>query len=237
MSYEEKLELVSRGGGANGVTSINDFSNQLLKWLGTIDKSTSTLINIPEGGLIPLWDLLPTQYVAKKAGFKSKCINYIKSNVSDLSKYDFELNLSDPCISEKYFLRSEERTIIYSNYLKNDWNLLDLTFTEPYGINAIMEEGFTKMDVQLNLEMKEKDKGYQYIYLFSGADNKLASVEKYELGKDAKITNYVKRSFNFNDICLDDLSDNCIYITYSSYGVFDNDWCCKNVTVIITYKK
>lgn len=238
--------LKARGGDPTGVTSLDQLNSQLNNWLSSLNDSSSALIDIPENGLTPLWDLLPEQHLDQKEWFKEKCKQYIINNCEDFSEYGFDNELLD---NEEYTdnayhsIRSEEIKVDSDDEGDNSYDCIDLKFLTPIGYDLLKsEEGnYKTVTIEIQMDMKEENHGYQYIYLYKSniddPENYRMQSYQNELGHNQIIDNYTLQTIVFEDIDLNDIIDGKLYIKYGSSGIFQNDWFCKNIKVKVTYSK
>ncbi len=241
LSVETKGEMNSRGGAPTTTTSLENFSTELNKWLPSLTNDTSALIDIPSNGLIPLWELLPPQHADKKEIFKNKCKQYLNDNTNGFSEYGLELDLGDKyCDNNFYIIREDEIKVDYNDAWKNNCDIVDLNFLTEYGFDLLKSEGYDKMKIEIQMDMREENHGYQYIYLFNNISDDttyLVAEEKHDLGHNELVKNPRLETIIFDDISLSDFPSGCLYIKYGSSGIFQNDWFNKNLKVKITYSR
>lgn len=235
---EEDFVVEARGGDATGVTSINNLNSQLTSWVNTLSNATSSLINITEGGLVPLWDLLPDRYLNKKLLFKEMCQSYITANCGSQNSYDFQPNLGNTYTGDFTEIRTEEYLISKNNPFDNtdEVDCIDLNKLTHYGFEVVKSEDFTTLKVELKTNMREKNYGYQHIYLHNSVGTQLGYI-RYELGGTDKVTTNQLKTFEFNGISINDIPDGILYVRYGSDGFLENDWYTTGLTVKVTYTK
>lgn len=241
MQYYEKNQLKALGGSAIGVSSIEYIDTQLSNWLRSLDSNNSTLIDIPEGGVIPLWDLLPDHYLYKKQDFIKKCKQYLDNNKIDYSDYAYNVNLEDQYSDNRFYnIESDEKNILNDDEFENEFDYIDLDFVSSYGFDLFKNNGYNKVRLEIIMEIKELHDGYQRVFLYkdlaNDVNNKIACKE-IDLNDNKVYDEYCQWTFVFEDIDINLFVDGKICIRYGSRGFSKNDWLCKNLQIKITYIK
>lgn len=235
----EKSKIISRGGAANSITSLDNFSSQLAIWLNSINNSQSALIDIAESGLVPLWDMLPSYYINRKQWFKNKCLEYINNNYNTFNGFAFESMEANSITQDEYTVRTEEKDIKNDDFNENHFDVVDLNYVFAKGFKMLESENYTTMDITIKMDSREKYDGYQHVYLCSSINNgtEYVSVQRKDLGNNNIIIKSTPQTYDFPNIQMANFPDGILYIKYGSSGMFENDWSNKNVKLIITYNK
>ncbi len=153
--------------------------------------------------------------------------------------------------SHVYNVRSETATITDSG--RDNQKMDHVPLSANYNVVDLQRAGYTSLDVQVNLELREIDDGYQYVFLYSNTscttavtkfvdkylflgdkadDPSLLGGYKYEHGPGTKYTDWGTLNYNAT-VALSDLTKD-IYVRYGASGEKDDDWQNRNVTVTVT---
>lgn len=259
--YKESFRAIAKGGNAFSATSISSLNSSYENWTNTID-NIPTLIKTSSDGLIPLWNLLPSNY--SDTTYKNKLINWFNNytnsyNNTILNAKDFNVTIPSPYEDENRLIRSTVYTIDDSGrFNHNKHDVIDLTTFYSinntdnnkyiYAYKTLKDAGFTKMTVKVTLTMKEVDNGYQYICIYNSECNGFTDEEKdahkvcpdiqYSYGGSDKKTTYGVVTFTFDDIPIEKFAEeNMIVLRYGASGKNDDEWQNKDVYVQITYSK
>lgn len=97
--------------------------------------------------------------------------------------------------------------------------------------------GYRTLVVEIELEMKEVDKGYQHIFIYDdSSDTTWLTGCKYSLGGSTKVTAYTKVTF-YCELNLANINNNDFVIRYDASGKNDDDWKNQNVKVYVGVSK
>ncbi|GEM_PF-1384833 len=241
LSFVENYSVNSLGGNSFSLSNMDTFSSNYQNWINSLTISNASLIDIAPNGIIPLWELLPSHYANKKAEFKEMCQNYIKTNTSALHIPTFDPELGDSYTNEFCVIRSDEKRITDQGVFVNPYDEVDLNFLTTYGFQALKDLGYKTINIVLEMQMREENKGYQLValnaVLSSGEGEKWIFDREIELGGSNKQTEYVTQQFSKNNISLESLESGILRIRYSARGVGSDDWYCKDVKIKVTYYK
>ena len=233
--YDEKFSIHSIGGTIFSATNYDYFINNYSSWASSINEDNAALIGLESGGLIPLWDILPRQYQTKREQFKNMCETYISSKTSN-DGYHHIIDISKKGDSR---IRASEVIIEDSGRFNNPYDKIDLNEITPYGIDVLEDLGYSKIRLTINIDMKEKNKGYQYLWIYSQYNNNDANIlwgDALELGGTSLQDYYTTETFSIL-IDLDKINTTYdgtfIYLLFGASGSFGDDWYNKNV--VITY--
>lgn len=238
--YDEKFSIHSIGGTIFSTTNYDYFINNYSSWASSINEDNAALIGLESGGLIPLWDILPRQYQSKREQFKNMCETYISSKTSN-DGYHHIIDLSK---KDDSTIRTSEVLIEDSGRFKNPYDKIDLNEITPYGIDVLEDLGYNKIELTMNIDMKEKNKGYQYLWIYSEYNNNDVNIlwgKDLELGSTSLQDYYTTETFTIL-IDLDKINTTYdgtfIYLLFGASGAFGDDWYNKNVVITnIKYMK
>lgn len=235
----EDFNLVARGGGVFTGTSMTDFSNSFKTWANSV-VSSPVLIAPSSDGLVPLWELLPSSYSSRKEEFKNAFKEYAEDyNYGIYGKHSHKKMLSTN--TQRF---THNRTIEYritdDDIMLQPYDSYDLN-KQKYGYDILNSYGYQYVDISINLQMKEVNRGYQHFCLY--LDSELIQDKEFEYGGTALKTDYTYVTKTFTRIELTRLKDpninkfRTIYIRYGATGSQDDDWCNKNCTLTISITK
>lgn len=155
-----------------------------------------------------------------------------------------------------YQVRDYEVTITDSGRKNQQLDIVELSRGGEYTLLDLERAGFTYIDVEITLDIKEVDDGYQYVFLYRDSqlpDDQMDLMEfydkyvfgeatdedpsllhpfKYEHGAGEKDTSWDRVTFK-KSLRISDLK-NDLYIRYGASGKNDDTWRNKNVVVTIT---
>lgn len=236
----ENLSIISFGEELESYDDISNFNNEYQQWRNEINENKSyVMVDIPNDGLIPLWDLLPSYYSSKKTQFKVWLEDYMDDNEVNLSSFNFKDNLGDSYTSGiTHSIRPQEKEIVYEDELSNVYDKIDFFELEDYSPAIMKKLGYKTVKINITFDAKEKNHGYQSVHLYSeySKDHEICNKE-FELGgtslQDEYIEYSVEFTLNINELYL----YNEIYILYGNRGIFSDKWYNKNVTISFTYYK
>lgn len=249
--YVESFSLKVMNGPSFSAYSFDGFKNGYNNWYNGISSSNSALIGYGDGGLVPLWKILPSSYgseyttgtlayAMKQAFFNYAGSNFInfKDGYEPVSEIETEWSL----------VRSSERSVTGNAWTKNAGDTVNLTdkFADDlldYNFDDLQDFGFTEVTIMVKWSMKEVNDGYQLIGLFDyeGASSPYYS-EEFEHGGVGKYTTYVTYTISYV-IPIEDLietrpgDDVSICIDWMNRGWFADTFVTKNVYVSIIVTK
>ncbi len=237
------LKIDAKGGDPFATTSLNSLNTHYNSWALSV-KDAPVIIGTSSDGLLPIWRLIPHNYRIEVAySLKLKYDEYEQKFFESIfNKYDSIDFKTDGDISYRFELRDGEKTIENNNIFdKETYDTLSLYDNLKYGLGIFKEKGYTKIKIELNLDIKEKDDGYQVFYLYNGSsddsNSKLAEIT-YELGEWNTEKNYTNVTINFGCFPFEKFNDrDILYIRYGATGAFWNTWLNKNVKIIFTFIK
>lgn len=203
-----------------------DFTSQLQAWINSVHTYPS-LIEYNANGLVPLWEFVPTVYTNAISILQNSLETYIQS-------VNNNLNYTNSISVDKQIVRSSEKTINDDGRFSNHHDPVSLS-SSGYVLSDLLQKGLTQAHVVIELDVKEVDDGYQYIFLYDSSlstANELGSYQ-FEHGPGFKKTTYNLPDepyiFVFT-VSLSSLS-NSFVIRYGASGNYDDDWKNKNVRI------
>lgn len=237
----ERFSINGYGGSSFVVTNLNGLANCIQPWISSVE-SNPTLVGVSSDGLIPLWELLPSTYNTTyyknllKSNFEIYLENY---NDSIIEKYKY--NDTDIETNNK-LVRTGEVTIDDSGrFVHNKYDYVDLnSFNVDYDV--AYNHGYTKMDIVISMQIKEIDKGYQYVMLFNNTIKNntylVAESEAYEANGTSLASSYESATFTFCDIPIESFyNTKSLVVRYGASGSDEDDWMNKYLYVKIKYKE
>lgn len=235
----EDFNLTARGGNPFSGVSITDFANNFKSWSNSVINAP-VLIAPSSDGLVPLWELLPSQYSSHKAEFQNAFKNYAQNYNDTITKKHEHNTMYSPYTKSFTHKRTEQYNITDDALSKQPFDSFDLN-TEQYGYDIYSSCNYKYVNISIRLEMKEIHRGYQHFYLYLGSE--LIQEIKYEYGGNALKTDYTYVTQTFTQINFAKLKEGnknkfkTIYIRYGASGSQDDDWCNKNCTITVKISK
>lgn len=238
-SYNSSVSI--RGGITRYETSIkNQEGGYINQWKNSISTTTAALIGFTEGGLLPLWRVLPSNFAYLEEPMEEAFISYVNGYNTNINKnYDYvNENLVLDKATDDINIRDEEKTITDDGRFTNWFDKISLKEELGTYLTTLKDKGIKKIVLTITFEAKEVNDGYQHIFIYTKekdtSDNRLLASEKFELGKGVKQTTYESKTFTFS-FSVNDLEDENIYIRYGASGEKEDDWINKNVKVRIMF--
>lgn len=242
-SVEQTYEAFSLGGKPFAGISLSMLNDSYKNWVSTVD-DYPVLIDVSSDGLIPLWDLLPNEYntLENRNKIKEYFVKYANNHNNAI--YDeYKCNPTSLTTVLETVRSNVEYKITDSGRFNQLCDVIDLngSFGFPYD-NLINDFGFNKMDITIKLNMKEVDKGYQHVFLYSN-ENKdesgyIATSGAYEYGGETLATSYGTVTFVYKDIDAKLFMDyKKLVVRYGASGSYNDDWKNNKLQVQIRYYK
>lgn len=241
--FDEKFRSSSVGGNPFFLTDMNKADGEYNRWQDSIT-GREVLINFSNDGLIPIWEVLPTQYKFLKARMISEYNAYVSRSKQSCDDF-FRV---DQIVKPSIMINSVEQRIIdknsdsYHNFA-DGFNLESEFFLDK---NSLIKKGFNKIQVKVTLDMKEKQDGYQHVQLFdriciedpkTNWNNSGMLVEEvFDLGGSSVLSTYQTKNITFT-LGLNQLTSNKMQLRYNAHGFAGDDWYKKDVRVGITISK
>lgn len=136
-------------------------------------------------------------------------------------------------------IRQAEQTIDDSGRMGNPYDTVDfnILYNGQYNLDDLKNQGYVTIAIEITMEAKEVDDGYQYIFIYDDTQtNTWLAGGRFEIGPDKKQTSYSEFTF-YVELELLNIMDNDFIIRYGASGNFDDDWKNKNVSVQIGFSK
>lgn len=134
--------------------------------------------------------------------------------------------------------RDDEHTITDSGRFNQHHD--DFTFKDLFNYNGddLRKAGYKTLKIDLQIDIKEVDDGYQYIMIYAHSASSGDGVDgcTIEHGGTKKDTTYKTYHYNFS-IDLNKFYEDVIIIRYGASGNFDDNWKNKNLKVMFTISK
>lgn len=248
---KEQFRVNATGGEAFSATGINNFSTAFQSWTKSLSDK-SGLIGSSQDGLIPVWNLLPSNLSTSsnieklKSYFRSYASRYY-SDVNYNYYTSFELFVPEHRDDLEYFDSLNcEGTVYTREGLQSDplvWFDLD-NGKGDYTCRFIRAFGYKRAYISLYMDIKEINDGYQYIHLYNGPKDSYRCLgeKRYEHVPGKLDTEYSQAVIGF-DIKLSDLNkiddkyENKLFFYFSESGYGENDWKYRDPRVLVTYYK
>ncbi len=157
--------------------------------------------------------------------------------------------------SQTYEVRTDQATITDSGRSKQKMD--HVLLSADYDVVAMANAGYTTLTVDIWLEVKEIDDGYQYIFFYRDTkcqskfsidklvdeyilndpqgDPSLLSVIQFEHGGNKKDTSWSEHHFTAH-LPIDRMTKD-LYIRYGASGKYDDNWANRNVRITVTPSK
>ncbi len=141
---------------------------------------------------------------------------------------------------------ANEKEVRRSSYLikdigkmKNPYDTVDLgmLYNGIFDISSLKKSGYRTIAVEVTIDAREIDDGYQYIQFFADVnDNTWLAGGKFELGHNYKITTYTTLYFYF-EIDIANMLSNSFVIRYNASGYWNDDWENTNLKIQVAASK
>ncbi len=157
--------------------------------------------------------------------------------------------------SQTYAVRKTEATITNAGRESRQPDLIPIS--NDFNVVYMARAGYKTLKLEVSMEIKEKDDGYQHIYFYSDTncvadssvnsyvdkyvfgenpnDPSLVYAKDYEHGEGEKNTNW--ETVTFSAPIQINLLKKDIYMRYGASGKGDNDWVNKNIVVTVIADK
>lgn len=247
-NIEKDLKVYSIGGNPFIIDSLDDYHNYIDGWsnsLLTNNNCALTQIN----NILPLWEILPVEYNTNENKEKmiDDFIEYAELNSINFNNFvnrDIK-TFTDLTFTYKSENRNqyEEYTIDDDGIAYQDYDIINLEATNFDIKNDFYDNDFRFLEIDIEIDMKEIDDGYQefYIYNSSGLNgNSIWSKTNYEYGPGFLDNSYRHIFISTGKISLSNFIDSDkrkIYLRYGAHGNGEDDWTNKNLTLTIKFSK
>lgn len=147
-----------------------------------------------------------------------------------------ESSVSSDLITKR--TRNDEHTITASGRFKQHHD--DFTFTNlfNYNIEDLKKAGYKTLNIDLQIDIKEVNNGYQYIMIYAHSASSGEGVDGCEIehGGTKKDTTYKTYHYSFS-IDLNKFNEDVIIIRYGASGKDYDNWKNKNLKIQFTISK
>ena len=157
---------------------------------------------------------------------------------SEIDEYGVNLDLALDYFNPKS-VRTSEYKITDSGRFKQGYDSIRFNdlYDGQYDLDRLYSDGYRTLVVEIELEMKEVDKGYQHIFIYDDtSDTTWITGCKYSLGGSTKVTSYTNVTFYFESN-LANIHNNEFVIRYGVSGDFDDSWKNQNVKIYVGVSK
>jgi|GEM_PF-3541704 MAC/Perforin domain. len=231
-----------RGGKSTYKSNLeNEMGGYYIQWKNTINEENAALIGYSDGGLLPLWEVLPSQYAQLKSLMRNYFNAYAKA-YNDSIQTNFEYNGKNYTLDEytdEITLRTDPVTINDSGRFNNHYDIINLKDLLGVYKTTLEEEEIKKIYIKVSFDAREVNDGYQYVFLYAKekeSGNTLFGTKQFEHTAGKKNTSYKHYTFEFQ-LFVSQLFNEKIYIRYGASGSLDDDWKNKNLKVEIKLTK
>lgn len=206
-------------------------------WVNSINDENSRMVAFTSNSLIPLWDLLPSGYSHLVTPMKNAFDTYYNS-VNNENNIKMRL----PSVTQ----RTESKNSIATTYTITDsgrfnqsYDVINLEELFDTPVSELINLGYTKIKVVMNMQYAEKDDGYQYVYIYNGTNSTSSLMEQFDLehSPGVKDTTYKLKYIFSNVHNLNNFSSDILVVRFGASGTGDDTWYNKNRTYSITIYK
>lgn len=133
----------------------------------------------------------------------------------------------------EYSYRTDEYLITGASQYTQNYDCIDIT---DWGITttSLAASGYSTLVLIFHLDIKEKNDGYQELYVYQTASNNASSLvsgyTNFEHDPSGVNRTYATYEF-YAEINISDIINNKIYLRYSAHGFWGNKWYNKNLEV------
>lgn len=246
----QKTSILTKGGSVSVTPSISNLYTVYSEWSSSVSTSP-TLIEATSDGLIPLWDLLPTPY--DNATYRNIFINKYKeyaSSCNDTIIDNYEPNIFDMTNGVETgfeLVRPGEVTVTDDGIFMQDYDVVNINTHFELKYDYMRAHGYTKMDIYVEMKVKEVNMGYQIVALY----NSESTSSSYEFGRlqfeyggtwldndYGDTVGYLCRDVPINTFYGINSNDRYkLVIRYSADGTGEDTWVNKEIYVNIVYFK
>lgn len=237
LNYNTKI--VVNGGDIQYINSIqNDQLIAFNDWQNSVTESNAVTIGYSQGGLLALWDILPSQYATLAEPMEEYFYSYL-NNVNNQTNEPFTyMGMLSYCAyndmgKDYYTVRSQEIKITDSGRFENHLDSVNLEEVSNVFINTLKRNGINYIKMTISIDVKEINDGYRHIFLYDGTSesaNLLTDQCNFEYGTGAVMEAYEKFEFDFV-FNINSLIENTFYIRYGASGQGEDDWLNRYVKV------
>ena len=246
----EDLSISTVGGTISVTPDISNLCTVYSDWISTVSDKPF-IIGVTNNGLIPLWDILPLPYdnTEYREIFINKYNEYMSTVEQEAHNQFDPAILNDPTGVATGFepVRSGMATITDSGIYNQYYDVIYLNQHFDLKFNYMKAKGFTKMDIYVEMKMREIKGGTQIIALYRGelpSDSYLIDTFEYEYGGILTDNAYGSTigfaRFNVPMSLFESVPPSQRYkvaVRYSADGALSDDWENKSIYAQIVYHK
>ena len=244
------LNISTVGGTISVTPDISNLYTVYSDWISTVSDKPF-IIGVTNNGLIPLWDILPLPYdnTEYREIFINKYNEYMSTVEQEAHNQFDPAILNDPTGVATGFepVRSGMATITDSGIYNQYYDVIYLNQHFDLKFNYMKAKGFTKMDIYVEMKMREIKGGTQIIALYRGelpSDSYLIDTFEYEYGGILTDNAYGSTigfaRFNVPMSLFESVPPSQRYkvvVRYSADGALSDDWENKSIYAQIVYHK
>ena len=156
----------------------------------------------------------------------------------EIGNYGVDVSLALDYFTAKK-VRNAECTITDSGRFKQGYDTVKFNdlYDGQYDLDTLYTVGYRTLVVEIEIEMKEIDKGYQYLFIYDDATSTTWQTGcKYSLGGGTKVTTFTPITFYF-ELNLANITNNNFVIRYGASGDSEDNWVNRNVSVYVGASK
>ncbi len=239
--YDTRIKVT--GGNPQYITSLqNEIGGDFSNWQTTLSADNATTIGYSQGGLLPLWDILPEEYSSISTTMETHFNEYIE-NISVQEGDPFKFTGANSCyvfntltcLGNGVVRGSTEYTITHDGIVANPYDTVNLRDIFGVYVGTMKNDGVKTIRLHFSINIKEKNDGYQHIYLYtnpSGAVLLWNIKQEHTSGKVNK--NYATYTYTI-DVPVEKLIEtNGFAVRYNASGTYDDTWINSNLVIKYT---
>lgn len=248
MSNEEcykKSHIITYGGNPTYAAYLsNGVGGYVYNWQSSLDENNAVLIGYED--LIGLWDILPTEFSSMSYEMENAFEDYYDEKYDDfLGEFDYSsVILFDGSQSQLDIVRSinDVYTIDDSGRFDNDYDTVYFADDLDVELSRYKAQGFTTIDIEIQLEVSEIDDGYQHIFIYqnsntSESSNLLIGEAEFEHTEGALNSLYFNETIYINNLDINLFNNSGFVIRYGASGTGDDTWQNRLLKVKVTLNK
>lgn len=218
-----KFYISTTGGNSFSTTNYDAFRLGYQNWINSISDQSSSLVDVADDGLIPLWEILPSNMQ-----ILSEVMRY-QYEIRCLNKYNqVSSKLSNGLLYATEFLpiRSSLVTISDSGRFNQHSDSIDLSL-QGINFDSLKASGYKYVYIDLYFQVREQEDGYQYFFIFKNSiksNDYLIHTEPFEYYPGVRHRSFEERSFSLPALSISDFSGSSFVIRYGASGVGNDDW-------------
>ena len=236
----------THGGTDFTISSITQINTVFNSWKNSVT-SYPEIIQPTSDGLIPLWNLLPGDLntTTYKNLFISKYNQYMDSNKESISNEYVPNVIQDERASTGYrSIRTGTLVVTDDSEFEQHCDVASLNEFSDLKYDYFKHYGFTKMDVYMQLQMKEINMGYQHISFYYSEKHDTSYrffTTQFEIGGNSLVTDYTIGVAYIENVPLStfdnsDPDDYAKFVArYSASGSLEDDWQNMAIYLCIVY--